>query len=296
METTDYMGQIISVTVTDENEQDYFAQKDGVTFRIEKSEFDKPHQVTDAITGFAYENEEHELQLTTKLPMVKIGHYAWATVVASRRDLGVFVDIGLPNKDIVVSSDLLPTIHHLWPAKGDQLLVSLIVDKKGRLWGQLADEDIFQEMAKKATQQQNNSDVQGIIYRLKIVGSFLLTDEKYIGFIHPSERDAEPRIGQKLKARVIGVRPDGVLNLSLRPRAYEAISDDSAMILAVLKHQPGNVMAYTDKSDPEAIREFFGISKGQFKRALGHLMKLHLVEQADGKTHLLGDPDQPDHA
>ena len=84
-----------------------------------------------------------------------------------------------------------------------------------------------------------------------------------------------------LKARVIGVHEDGLLKLSLKPRAYEAIGEDAQMILAALKHNDGE-LPYTDKSSPAEIRAYFGISKGQFKRAVGHLMKAGLVQQNNG--------------
>ncbi|MFD0897591.1 CvfB family protein [Loigolactobacillus binensis] len=286
------IGQKISVTITDENQDYYFAQREGFTYRIAKSELEKIHKVTDAITGFAYENEDHDLQLTTKIPRVQIGRFDFAPVVAVRHDLGVFVDIGLPNKDVVVSLDELPTMKQLWPARGDYLLVSLEVDDKERLWGRLADEERFQHMAQKAAPSLKNANINGTVYRLKVVGSYVFTAEHYLGFIHPSERDAEPRLGQHVKARVIGVRPDGILNLSLRPRAYEAIGDDAQMILAVLQHQPGQKMPYTDKSSPDAIKQYFGISKGQFKRALGHLMKAGVVKQVAGETILVAQIEQ----
>ncbi len=127
-----------------------------------------------------------------------------------------------------------------------------------------------------------NKDVIATVYRLKMVGSYVITKDYQLGFIHPSERDQEPRLGQEVKARVIGIRPDGTLNLSLRPRAYEAISDDAQMLLAALQHNADGRLPFTDKSDPAEIKVYFGISKGQFKRAVGHLMKAGLVVQRDG--------------
>ena len=53
-----------------------------------------------------------------------------------------------------------------------------------------------------------------------------------LGFIHPSERYAEPRLGQVLEARVIGFREvDRTLNLSLKPRSFEMLENDAQMIL-----------------------------------------------------------------
>jgi len=96
----------------------------------------------------------------------------------------------------------------------------------------------------------------------------------------------EPRLGEHVSGRVIGVRPDGVLNISLKPRAYEAIPDDAAMIYAYLKQRPGQEMPYTNKTPPEDIKQLFGISKAQFKRALGHLMKQGLIVQEEGLTKM----------
>ncbi|MDU3492799.1 MAG: DNA-binding protein, partial [Limosilactobacillus fermentum] len=43
----------------------------------------------------------------------------------------------------------------------------------------------------------------------------------------------------------------------------------------------------TDKSSPEEIKELLGISKGQFKRAVGHLLKARLVSQVNGRLILI---------
>lgn len=282
-----FNGEIVTATVTDQNETEVFAQAHGVTLALDASEFDRVPANGHPVTGFAYENQAGKARLTTKIPTVGHDHYAWAEVVEVRRDLGVFVSIGLPDKDIVVSLDQLPSLNRLWPARGDRLMVALTRDKKARLWGTLADESIFTAVANRAKPAQMNEDVDCTVYRLKIAGTRVLTDDFFLGFIHPSERDAEPRLGQHLHARVIGVRPDGGLNLSLRPRAYEAIDDDAAMVLAVLQHSATGTIPFTDKSDPEAIRTQFGISKSAFKRALGHLLKARLVEEVAGETRLL---------
>lgn len=282
------LGTVITAIMTDENDDYYFVQqnKDGVTYSLAKSECNQPLHVGGQVRGFVYENENHTLQMTLKVPSILVDHYDYGTVVSVRRDLGVFVDIGLPNKDIVVSLDDLPTVKPLWPQNGDRLLMALKVDEQDRLWGQLADEDIYTAIANQATEQLKNADMQATVYRLKMAGTLVLTDDFYLGFVHPSEREQEPRLGEHVKVRVIGVRPDGTLNLSMKPRAYEAISDDATMILEMLRHAASQQLPYTDKSDPNEIREVFGISKGQFKRALGHLLKLRLVEQKDGQLLL----------
>lgn len=278
------LASVFTGMVTDENEKAYFIQKNGLTFRLAKSEGE--HQIGEAVEGFGYQGQNKDLLFTTEIPKSRQGHYAFGEVTDSRRDLGVFVNIGLPDKDMAVSLDELPVMKELWPKKGDRLMVSLRVDAKDRIWAQIADEKVFRSMSRLGNPEMQNEDVTGTVFRLKLAGTYVLTDDFHLGFIHPSERFNEPRLGEVVKARVIGIRPDGVLNLSLKPRAHEAIGDDAQMLLAYLERTPEKKMPYTDKSDPEAIKEMFGISKGQFKRAMGHLLKGKLVEQKDGETYL----------
>jgi predicted RNA-binding protein (virulence factor B family) len=290
---THKIGDIISAKVTDENDKYYFAQVDGLTYEIDKAELLKPLKVGGVVSGFAYENEKHNLQITKNIPDVRLGHFAWGTVTDIRRDLGVFVNIGLPNKDVVVSLDELPTIKELWPQRGDKLMITLRIDKKDRLWGELASADILQAVRIPAKADMKNKQVKATVYRLKMVGTLVITPDYNFGFIHPDERQREPRLGEEVDARVIGVRDDGVLNLSLRPRAYEAISDDAAMLLTLLQRSSTKSLPFTDKSDPKQIKKYFGMSKSQFKRAVGNLYKqrkitqnengLFLVEESDGE-------------
>ena len=276
------LGKTIQANVIDENDDFYFAQAaDGLTYRIDKTEIRKPLKKNSKFKGFAFENADHERQMTRNQPNATLSKYGWGKVVKVRKDLGVFVDIGLPDKDIVVSLDELPTQTNLWPHNGDQLLVYLSVDSKDRMWAHRADTEIFQAISQRANKSMINKNVKATAFRLKMAGTLVITDNFNLGFIHESERSQEPRLGEVLQARVIGVHPDGSLNLSLKPRNYEALGDDAAMILAILQHSTSKSLGFNDKSDPEAIKKQFGISKGRFKRALGHLLKSGVIEQTE---------------
>ncbi|MBM7617078.1 putative RNA-binding protein (virulence factor B family) [Weissella uvarum] len=283
---THTVGEVVQAKIIDENQTAFFAQVDGITYTLEKKQLDVPAEVGQVVEGFTYENNQHDLALSLEIPAVRLGHFAYGTVTDIRRDLGVFVDIGLPDKDVVVSLDELPTLKELWPQRGDQLLITLRVDNKERLWGELAPAEVYQAMRVPAKKNMQNKNVKATVYRLKMVGTYVLTDDYHFGFIHPDERYREPRLGEHVAARVIGVRDDGTLNLSLRPRAYESIGDDAQMILNLLKANPKHMLPYNDKSDPKAIKQYFNMSKGQFKRALGNLYKQRLITQDENGVYL----------
>lgn len=280
------LGEIITGVVTDKNDTATYVQKDGITYELNE---ENQAELGETVQGFAYQNQAGADKLTTVLPTATKQTFGWGEVVQSRRDLGVFVDIGLPDKDVVVSLDLLSNESFLWPKKGDSLYLTLIQDKEGRLWGVPAEETLFFEDFVPGTAEDHNKNIEGTVFRVKLSGSLFVTPSNKIGFIHPSEREQEPRLGEKVSGRVIGLREDGVLYASLLKRSHEALEEDAAMILEVMKRSPGRKLALTDKSDPDLIRSTLGISKAQFKRSVGRLMKMGLAKQDKEYTYDLSE-------
>ncbi|HFH9837026.1 TPA: S1 RNA-binding domain-containing protein [Streptococcus suis] len=280
------LATVLTGLVIDENEKFYFVQKEGMTFALAKTEGE--FSLGQSVTGFVYTDMKQKFRLTTLEVTASRTSFGWGTVTEVRKDLGGFLDTGLPDKQVVVSLDNLPDIKELWPKKGDQLYVKLDVDKKDRIWALPAFQEDFQKMAGPAYDNMQNQTVRAIVYRLKLSGTFVyLPDNNMLGFIHPSERFTEPRLGQVLDARVIGYRAvDRTLNLSLKPRSFEMLKNDAQMILTYLESN-GGFMTLNDKSTPEDIKSTFGISKGQFKKALGGLMKAGKVKQDQFGTELV---------
>ena len=125
------------------------------------------------------------------------------------------------------------------------------------------------------------------------VGAFIITKEYYLGFVHLSQMARPLRLGEQFRGRVIGISQYGRLNLSTLPRAFEEIDDDAQMILMSLRRKKDKTLPFYDKSDAQEIKNYFGISKSAFKRALGHLLKAkYIKEDKDaGSISLLKDPE-----
>ncbi|WP_338214418.1 CvfB family protein [Companilactobacillus muriivasis] len=288
MDITEMYGQVLPGTVSDLNKDEAFVQIEGYTFALDLNELTEIPELGDMISGFVYENQAHKNKMTTVLPFVTQGVWDFAEVTDVRTDLGVFVNVGLEDKDFVVSLDDLPLEHNEWPKKGDKVMIKLEIDHKGRLWGKLADIELYTQIARSPDREMKellNKDEEGTVIAIRDSGAFVMTESYYMAFIYVDEQSQPLHVGQHIKARVIG-SSHRRLNLSMKPRAYEEITPDAQMIVAVLEHSRDKKMPYTDKSSPDDIQEYFGISKGSFKRALGNLMKQRKIEQKDGYTYL----------
>lgn len=277
-------GTVKELTVVREAPFGYFLTNGEEDVLLHHSEVPENFHPEEKQTVFLYQDHEGRLSASLTIPQIRKGQYGWAEVVEVKTGLGVFVHIGL-QKDLLISKDDLPELLQLWPEKGDKLYCSMKTDKKNRLFGELANEEVMRGLSVKAGQSVFNKSVKGTVYRVLLSGSLIITEERYIGFIHQSERKEEPRLGQHVEGRVVAVKEDGTINVSLLPRAHEMIDEHAEQIYHYLQGRGGS-MPYSDKSEAEDIRKRFSISKGLFKKALGKLMKEGKVIQKDGWTHI----------
>jgi uncharacterized protein len=277
-------GTVVILKVAREVDFGYFLTNGTEEVLLHKSEQKGKLQLEEDVRVFLYQEKLGRLAATMAIPVVQIGTYGWCKVVEVKESLGVFVNIGI-SKDILIYKDDLPKLREVWPVVGGRLYITLKTDKNGRLLGKLATETVMEKQFKKADRSVFNQNVRGYVYRTLYSGSFIITEEGYRGFIHHSQRKTEPHLGDEVSGRVIDVKEDGTINVSLLKRGYESIAEDAEKIFTYLQERGGR-MPYTDKSHPEDIEKRFAMSKGAFKRALGRLMKEGKIDQEDGWTHI----------
>ncbi|APH05949.1 S1 RNA-binding domain-containing protein [Bacillus weihaiensis] len=250
---------------------------------LHRNEITEEIKEGDQIEVFLGVDSLDRLYATMKKPLITQDTYGWVEVVDIVDDMGAFVDIGL-SKDGLVARDHLPFLRQVWPEVGDKLYCTLKVSQNGKFFVRLATEEIVEPLMNDADRTLFNKEVTGTVYRMIVAGSFIITPEGYKGFIHSSQRTVEPRLGETVTGRVIDVKEDGTINVSLLPRKHEALSGDAERISEYMELR-GGAMPFTDKSDPEDIQERFQLSKAAFKRALGHLMKNGRIYQKEGWTY-----------
>ncbi|WP_020008274.1 CvfB family protein [Salinicoccus albus] len=255
--------------------------------RMNASTTEREYDIGEEISAFIYPNHSGELFAAPAIPPVGIDKYGFADVSEVNRD-GAYVDIGLP-RDILVPWVDLPKIKDVWPKQGDKIYLKLRAESDNQLYGKLISE---QEAAERFTPLKQadftdlkNKWLEGRPYRLLRVGTFMLSADGYKVFIHESERESEPRLGELKNFRVIGINEQGEVNGSFLKPAYKKMDDDSEKIMDYITRNDG-FLPLNDKSSPEDIKEALNMSKGSFKRALGRLMKAGSVKQTKDGTNI----------
>lgn len=234
---------------------------------LPKNQVTEDMRVGSEIEVFLYKDSEDRMIATRLVPYIKIGEIKKLRVKEVNK-IGAFLDWGLP-KDL-----LLPFKEQIYDIKsGDEILVTVYIDLSDRLCATM---DLYSRLSLLPPYQKDDM-VKGTVYQVhEQFGAYVAVDNKYSALVPKKELHCELKPGDEIEARVLEVKEDGKLDLSLRQKAYVQMDADSALILDKLK-QAGGSLPYQDKSSAEEIKEEFNLSKAAFKRAIGRLYKERVI-------------------
>lgn len=220
-------------------------------------------EVGDPVEVFLYKDSSDRMIATVNEPKLTVGGLAVLDVVDVGR-VGAFLDWGL-EKDL-----LLPFKEQTVKVeKGDRALVSLYIDKSGRLCATMK----VYPLLRTDSPYKKDDMVTGTVYETsREFGVFVAVDDQYSALIPRREVYGRMYIGQKVEARVSAVKADGKLDLSVRGKIPEQMDKDAQLIMERIGKNGGE-LPFTDKADPERIKAELGMSKAAFKRAVGRLLK-----------------------
>lgn len=222
----------------------------------------------DRIQVFVYRDSKDRLIASTNMPKLTLHEVAMLTVKQVSK-IGAFLDWGL-EKDL-----LLPFAEQTRRVReGEECLVALYIDKSDRLCATM---NVYPYLRTDSAYQKEER-VSGIVYQIsENFGAFVAVDGMFSGLIPKKELYGTVNIGDTVEARVTGVKEDGKLDLSIREKAYLQLSVDGEKIMALIDSYDG-VLPFNDRVSPEIIRRETQMSKNEFKRAVGHLLKQGRIE------------------
>jgi uncharacterized protein len=223
-----------------------------------------PHEVEDWLNVFVYLDSEDKLLATTEKPKVQVGEFASLKVVEVN-SIGIFLDWGLP-KDL-----LLPFSEEKRQLRaGEYCLVHVFLDRRTRRITASAKIDRY--LDKTPANYRVGQPVKVLVAGPSDLGFNAIIENAHWGLIHKNEVFKFLRSGMRETAYIKEVRADGKIALSLQPAGQQAVEGLQGQILAALR-EAGGQLPLSDRTAPELITQRFGVSKGNFKKAIGALYK-----------------------
>lgn len=225
---------------------------------------DTPSEVEDWLNVFIYLDSDDKLIATTEKPKVQVGEFA-SLKVLEINSIGIFLDWGL-SKDL-----LLPYSEEKRSLEaGQYCVVHVYLDKHTRRITATARLDRYLDVRPAAYQVGQVVDL--LVAEATDMGFKAIINNQHWGLIHKNEVFKFLRSGMREKGFIKELRADGKISLSLQPVGQEAANSLHEKILQQLQDN-GGTLAVSDKSPPEVISSLFGVSKGNFKKAIGALYK-----------------------
>ena len=225
-------------------------------------------KVGDEVEVFVYRDSKDRLIATTNMPKITL-HKVAMLKVAQIGKFGAFLNWGL-EKDL-----LLPFKEQTGRvSEGDDCLVALYIDKSNRLCATMK---VYKYLDLESPYKKEDK-VEGFVYEISDqFGAFVAVDNRYSALIPKKEMYGSVKVGDFVTARVTAIKADGKLNLSIREKAYLQMDVDAKKVMDLIDSYDG-VLPFTDKANPEVIRRETQMSKNEFKRAVGRLLKEGKIE------------------
>lgn len=217
---------------------------------------------------FVYTDSEDRLVATTEQPLAKVGQFAFLKAVATSR-YGAFLDWGLP-KDLLVpfreqKADMV---------EGRNYLVYVFLDLQTNRVAASAKIDKYLDNT--PPEYEVAEEVDLLIAEETDLGYKAIINNEHWGMLYKNQVFEPLETGYRMKGYINKVRDDEKIDLLPEKPGYEKVDAISEKILHELRENKG-FLAVSDKTSPEMIKALFGISKKNFKKAIGGLYKKRMI-------------------
>ncbi len=232
----------------------------------------------DQLEVFLYRDSEDRMIATCMRPKLTLGGLAVLTVSQIGK-IGAFLDWGLEKDLFLPYKEMSRRVK-----EGDEVFVTLYVDKSGRLCASMR--RIYERLSTDSPYKKGDA-VRGRVYEFgHDFGTFVAVDDCYSAMISRSEDTSDLKIGDLIEARVTAVKEDGKLDITRRENKEAQMDVDAEKVLQVIREY-GGVLPFNDKASPEIIMRELQMSKAAFKRAVGRLYKARAIEITEKSIRLL---------
>lgn len=243
--------------------------------------------IGDDLKVFVYHDGDERLIATTQQPKGILGDIVKLRAV-NVTPQGAFLDLGLM-KDIFV-----PTSKQVMGMRpnGDYLVKIYLDEQTGRI---AATEKLEPYLSNEALTVKELEVVDLVVYRRSDIGYVCIINNVHTGVLHFNEIYRNIQVGDKFKGFIKKIYPESLdkddrfrIDLAAGKPGYGRVEDEGEKILRLL-NENGGYLPYHDKSNPEDIYDFFGMSKKTFKMTTGNLYKQRKISFEPAGIRLIAD-------
>lgn len=232
----------------------------------------KNAKIDDEIEVFLYLDQEERLIATTEKPLAKVGDFSFLEV-AWTNQYGAFLNWGLMKDLFCPFREQKKNME-----RGRKYIVHVHIDEE--TYRIVASAKIERYLNNDQPPYYNGDEVELLVWQQTELGFKVIIDNAFEGLVYADQIFQPIRTGDRLKGYIYNVRGDGKIDVTLQPTGHQHTLDFAETLLEYL-HTHGGQCELGDKSDAEAIKQRFQVSKKVYKRAIGDLYKRRLITIED---------------
>ena len=238
------------------------------------------YKIGDEIDVFLYLDQDERLVATTEQPLAQVGDFAylecsWVNEYGAFLNWGLMKDLFCPFREQKKRMEI-----------GSSYIVYVTIDEES--YRMMAAAKVERYLSKDKPPYKAGDEVQILVWQKTDLGFKAIIDNAYAGLIYRDQIFKYVHTGDRMKAYVANVRPDGKIDLTLQHTGRQQTIDFSETLLTYL-HEHGGSCDLGDKSDAEEIKARFEVSKKVYKKAIGDLYRRRLITISDDGIHLVED-------
>lgn len=236
------------------------------------------YKIGDEIDVFLYLDQDERLVATTEQPLAQVGDFAylecsWVNEYGAFLNWGLMKDLFCPFREQKKRMEI-----------GSSYIVYVTIDEES--YRMMASAKVEHYLSKDKPPYKAGDEVQILVWQKTDLGFKAIIDNAYAGLIYRDQIFKYVHTGDRMKAYVANVRPDGKIDLTLQHTGRQQTIDFSEILLTYL-HEHGGSCDLGDKSDAEEIKARFEVSKKVYKKAIGDLYRRRLITISDDGIHLV---------
>jgi len=215
----------------------------------------------------AYDQESRFIA-STRRPLALPGEFAYLKVVKVS-SLGAWLDWGLTPALLAPIKEQRQIME-----EGKSYLVRVLHEEK---WHRIvASSRVDEFLDQSPVDYRPGQPVNLLIGPQTDLGYKAIVNNAHWGVLYANEVFRPLKKGERCPGCIKKIRDDHKIDLSLQMPGYDKMTAVSEQVLDILRGH-GGYLSVSDKTPPEQIYQLFGMSKKNFKKALGALYKRHRI-------------------